>query len=111
MKLTERKIETLTVGGARKDRLVFDDSQRGLAVRVTATRSRSYLCQYTLKGQKWRRPVGPCPALPLSKGREARPPRMGGGGKSKKPPAEREEKAADPRGETRTPPPHHARGH
>ena len=34
MKLTERKIETLTTGRGQKDRLVFDDAQRGLAVRV-----------------------------------------------------------------------------
>jgi len=32
MKLTERKIETLSVDRGRKDRLVFDDAQRGLAV-------------------------------------------------------------------------------
>src|SRR5262245_56261758 len=36
MKLTERKIETLTADRGQKDRLVFDDAQRGLAVRVTA---------------------------------------------------------------------------
>jgi hypothetical protein len=45
MKLTERKIETLEVEHGRKDRLVFDDAQRGLAVRVTEGRGRTYLCQ------------------------------------------------------------------
>jgi hypothetical protein len=54
MKLTERKIELLAVERGRKDRLVFDDAQRGLAVRVTASGGRTYLCQYTLHGQKWR---------------------------------------------------------
>jgi hypothetical protein len=29
MKLTERKIGALLVDGGRKDRLVFDDAQRG----------------------------------------------------------------------------------
>src|SRR5258706_10703756 len=58
MRLTERKIETLTADGGRKDRLVFDDAQRGLAVRVTATGGRTYLCQYTLHGQKWRGTAG-----------------------------------------------------
>jgi hypothetical protein len=53
MKLTERKIETLEVEQGRKDRLVFDDAQRGLAVRVTASGGRTYLCQYTLHGEKW----------------------------------------------------------
>ena len=43
MRLTERKIETLTADGGKKDRLVFDDAQRGLAVRVTASGSRTYL--------------------------------------------------------------------
>jgi hypothetical protein len=43
MKLTERKIETLAVEQGRKDRLVFDDAQRGLAVRVTASGGRTYL--------------------------------------------------------------------
>jgi hypothetical protein len=36
MKLTERKIEALAVEHGRKDRLIFDGEQRGLAVRVTA---------------------------------------------------------------------------
>ena len=71
MKLTERKIETLTTGRGQKDRLVFDDAQRGLAVRVTASGSRTYLCQYSLNRQKWRVPLGSCSALSLSKAREA----------------------------------------
>ena len=73
MKLTERKIETLTAGRGQKDRLVFDDVQRGLAVRVTASGSRTYLCQYTLNRQKWRVPLGSCSALSLSKAREGPP--------------------------------------
>ena len=49
MNLTERKIEKLaTTERGREDRLVFDDEQRGLAVRITASGGRTYLCQYTL---------------------------------------------------------------
>ena len=68
MKLTERKIENaLKSNVAWKDRLiVFDDTQRGLAVRLTAGGGRNYLCQYTLHGQKWRVPLGFCTGVPLA---------------------------------------------
>ncbi|MGC1358785.1 MAG: Arm DNA-binding domain-containing protein [Xanthobacteraceae bacterium] len=69
MNLTERKIEKLATERGRKDRLVFDDEQRGLAVRITANGGRSYLCQYTLNGHKWRVPLGACSAVPLAKAR------------------------------------------
>ena len=71
MKLTERKIETLELQPGRKDRLLFDDAQRGLAVRVTASGGRTYLCQYTLHGQKSRVPLGSCSAVSLAQAREA----------------------------------------
>ena len=71
MRLTERKIEKLSPEHGRKDRLVFDDAQRGLAVRVTASGGRTYLCQYTLHGHKWRVPLGACSAVSLCKAREA----------------------------------------
>src|SRR5215831_1511556 len=94
MKLTERKIETLTVDRGRKDRLVFDAAQRGLAVRVTASGRRTYLCQYTLNGQKWRVPLGSCSALSLSKAREAAAAVMGDVAKGRNPAAERKEAVA-----------------
>jgi integrase len=94
MRLTERKIETLAVERAQKDRLVFDDAQRGLAVRVTASGSRTYLCQYTLHGQKWRVPLGACSALSLSSAREAAAAIMGDVAKGRNPAAERKEAAA-----------------
>ena len=94
MKLTERKIETLTVDRGRKDRLVFDDAQRGLAVRVTASGGRTYLCQYSLHGQKWRVPLGACSALSLSNAREAAAAIMGDVAKGRNPAAERKEAAA-----------------
>src|SRR5215467_15619102 len=89
MKLTERKIEMLAVEDGKKDRLVFDDAQRGLAVRVTATGGRTYLCQYTLHGHKWRVPLGSCSAVALSKAREAAAAVMGDVAKGRNPAADR----------------------
>jgi integrase len=94
MKLTERKIEKLAVERGGKDRLVFDDAQRGLAVRVTASGGRTYLCQYTLHGHKWRVPLGACLAVTLSKAREAAAAVMGDVAKGRNPAAERKEAAA-----------------
>ena len=78
----------------RKDRLVFDDAQRGLAVRVTASGGRTYLCQYTLHGHKWRVPLGACSAVALSKAREAAAAVMGDVAKGRNPAAERKDAAA-----------------
>ena len=94
MKLTERKIEKLAAERGRKDRLVFDDAQRGLAVRVTASGGRTYLCQYTLHGQKWRVPLGACSAVALAKAREAAAAVMGDVAKGRNPAMERKEAAA-----------------
>jgi integrase len=94
MKLTERKIETLAIEDGRKDRLVFDDAQRGLAVRVTASGGRTYLCQYTLHGRKQRVPLGACSAVALSKAREAAAAIMGDVAKGRNPAAERKDAAA-----------------
>ena len=94
MKLTERKIETLAVEHGRKDRLVFDDAQRGLAVRVTASGGRTYLCQYTLHGHKWRVPLGACSAVSLYRAREAAAAIMGDVAKGMNPAAERKDAAA-----------------
>jgi integrase len=94
MKLTERKIARLAAERGRKDRLVFDDAQRGLAVRVTASGGRTYLCQYTLHGHKWRVPLGACSAVALSKAREAAAAVMGDVAKGRNPAAERKEAAA-----------------
>jgi integrase len=94
MKLTERKIERLTTERGRKDRLIFDDEQRGLAVRVTASGGRTYLCQYTLHGHKWRVPLGSCSALSLGKARAAAAVVMGDVAKGRNPAADRREAAA-----------------
>src|SRR4051794_32274897 len=71
MRLTEREIQKLTCPPGRRDRLVFDDAQRGLAVRVTATGGKTYLAQYTIAGQKRRVPLGSCSAISLAKARQA----------------------------------------
>jgi integrase len=94
MKLTERKIETLAVEGSGRDRLVFDDTQRGLAVRVTAHGGRNYLCQYSLHGQKWRVPLGSCAAFSLADARDAAAAIMGAVAQGRNPAAERKNAAA-----------------
>jgi integrase len=94
VKLTERKIATLAVENGSKDRLIFDDAQRGLAVRVTASAGRTYLCQYTLHGHKWRVPLGACSAVSLHRAREAAAAIMGDVAKGLNPAVERKEAAA-----------------
>jgi integrase len=101
MKLTERKIDKLAAMLGRKDRLVFDDTQRGLAVRVTASGGRTYLCQYTLHGHKWRVPLGACSAVALSKAREAAAAVMGEVAKGRNPAADRKDAAAAERARRR----------
>jgi integrase len=93
MKLTERKIGKLAPEPGRKDKLVFDDAQRGLAVRVTTSGGRTYLCQYTLHGHKWRVPLGACSAVPLARARQAAAAIMGDVAKGQNPAAERKQAA------------------
>ena len=88
MKLTERKVEQLSPEPGRKDRLVFDDKQRGLAIRA-ASGGRNYVCQYTIHGHKWRVPLGSCSAVSLAKAREAAASVMGDVAKGRNPAAER----------------------
>lgn len=95
MNLTERRIERLVIENGGKDRLVFDDEQKGLAVRITASGSRSYLAQYTLHGIKFRVPLGSCGALSLAKARKAAAAIMGDVAKGKNPAAERKEEIAN----------------
>lgn len=94
MKLTQRRIERLTVELGRKDRLVFDDEQRGLAVRITANGGRSYLAQYSMHGAKHRVPLGACSALSLAAARKAAEAIMGRVALGKNPAVERKEAAA-----------------
>jgi len=71
MKLTTTRIDALECPPGKRDRLVFDDEQKGLAVRVTSSGSKSYLAQYTVAGQRKRVPLGSCGAVSLDKARDA----------------------------------------
>jgi Arm DNA-binding domain len=71
MKLTLNRIGGLKCPPGKRDMLVFDDEQRGLGVRVTASGGKTYLAQYTWHGQKRRVPLGGCGALSLAKARDA----------------------------------------
>jgi integrase len=61
---------------------------------VTTSGGRTYLCQYTLHGHKWRVPLGACSALSLAKAREAAAAVMGDVAKGRNPAVERKEAAA-----------------
>ncbi len=94
MKLTQTRIGALTCPAGKRDALFFDDDQRGLAVRVTAAGSKTFLTQYTFQGQKRRVPLGSCDALSLAKAREAAQAIMGDVAKGIDPAAERKQAAA-----------------
>ena len=68
MKLTETVVSKLECPVGKKDVLVFDDVQRGLAVQVSSAGSKTYLAQYTFGGSKRRIPLG---APPLALARSA----------------------------------------
>ena len=68
MKLTETQVAKFECPAGKKDVLVFDEVQRGLALRVTAGGGKSYLVQYTVDGAKRRIPLG---ALTLALARSA----------------------------------------
>ena len=95
MKLTTRRIEDLKCPVGKKDALQFDDEQRGLGVRMTASArkgsllGKSYLAQYTLRGIKRRVPLGSCSAISLAAAREAVRAILGDVAKGRDPAAER----------------------
>ncbi|MBF0562654.1 MAG: integrase arm-type DNA-binding domain-containing protein [Alphaproteobacteria bacterium] len=89
MKLTMRVIDGLTCPAGRKDRLVFDDEQKGLVVRVTAGGSKTYLCQYTAGTTKRRVPLGACNGISLAAARDAAQAILGDVAKGTDPAAER----------------------
>jgi integrase len=95
MKLTQRRIETLECPPGRKDMLVFDDEQRGLAVRVTAGGGKSFLAQYSFVGSKRRIPLGSCSAISLFDARLAARQIVGAVAGGKDPANERKSVALD----------------
>lgn len=70
-KLTEREIDRLACPPGKRDCMVFDTEQRGLAVRVVASGSKSYLAQYVAAGRKRRVPLGSVDAISLAAARTA----------------------------------------
>jgi integrase len=94
MKLTQRDIEKLACLAGSRDRLVFDDVQKGLAVRITATGSKSYLAQYTIGGRRRRVPLGSSAAISLSMARAAAAQIMGSAAMGTDTVAEREARTA-----------------
>ena len=70
-KLTEREIDRLACPPGKRDCMVFDTEQRGLAVRVVASGSKSYLAQYVTAGRKRRVPLGSVDAISLAAARAA----------------------------------------
>jgi integrase len=97
MKLTQRRIEALECPPGRKDMLVFDDEQRGLGVRVTASGGKSYLAQYSFAGAKRRIPLGACSAIALADARLAARRIVGKVAVGKDPAAERKAAALEAR--------------
>ena len=97
MRLTERNIETLACPAGRRDKMVFDDKQAGLGVRVTASGRKSFLAQYTLAGTKRRIALGSCAAISLAHARDAARAIMGDVAKGRDPALERKRAAAEAR--------------
>jgi integrase len=71
VKLSEHIIDHLTCPPGRRDRLVADDVQQGLYIRITSTGSKSYLAKYTLHGKSVKLPLGSRSALSLKAARSA----------------------------------------
>jgi integrase len=94
MKLTLNRIDSLKCSPEKRDMLVFDDEQRGLGVRVTASGGKTYLAQYNWHGQKRRIPLGSCGAVSLAKARDAVRAIMGDVAKGIDPAAERKKAKA-----------------
>lgn len=97
MKLTARVIDSLTCPPGRKDRLVSDDAQQGLYVRITATGSKSYLCKYAIAGKRSKVPLGSCNAISLKAARDAAAQIMGAKALGVDAAAERKAQAAEAR--------------
>ena len=97
MKLTLNRIDGLKCPQGKRDMLVFDDEQRGLGVRVTASGGKTYLAQYNWHGQKRRIPLGNCNAVSLAKARDAVRVIMGDVAKGVDPAAVRKKAAAEAR--------------
>ena len=94
-KLTEREIDRLACPPGKRDCMVFDTEQRGLAVRVVASGSKSYLAQYVTAGRKRRVPLGSVDAISLAAARIAARTVMGDVAKGTDPAAQRKAAVED----------------
>jgi integrase len=94
-KFTQSRIDALKCAPGHRDARVFDKEQPGLAVRITATGSKSYQVQYTFHGQKRRVPLGNCMRISLSQARAVARAIMGDVAKGKDPVTERREAAKE----------------
>lgn len=71
MKLTMRTIDALQCKPGKRDQLFFDTEQPGLAVRVMASGSKSFLAQFRANGLKRRVPLGSCSRISITDARKA----------------------------------------
>src|SRR5690349_3945282 len=69
MKLTNQKAATLALPSGKSDALFFDDDVPGLALRLRATGSRSWVFQYRHGTQQRRIALGVASALTLTEAR------------------------------------------
>lgn len=101
MKLTEKVIDELKIEPGRRDRLVFDEVQRGLGVRISASGSKTFLVQYVVQGIKRRIPLGHVSAITLRDARAAARGVLGEVAKGGDPAAERKTRAEAVKAERR----------
>jgi integrase len=97
VRLTQTRIEGLKCPPGKRDALIFDDEQRGLGVRVTASGGKTYLAQYAFHGQKRRIPLGSTSGVSLAKVRDVVRAILGDVAKGTDPAAERKKAAAEAR--------------
>jgi integrase len=72
MKLTEKIIADLTCSADQKDRLVFDDTVKGLGLRISNKGSKAFLVQFrNSSGSKRRMPLGVWGSITLDQARLA----------------------------------------
>jgi integrase len=97
MKLTLTRIADLKCPPGKRDMLVFDDEQRGLGVRVTASGGKTFIAQFSRRGQKSRIALGSCAAVSLASARAAARVIMGDLARGIDPTAERRKAAHEAR--------------
>jgi integrase len=91
MKLTEKIIATLTCEAGQKDRLVFDDTVRGLGLRISSKGAKNFLVQFrSASGIKRRLPLGTWGSITLEQARQGAKTALGQVASGRDPFADRE---------------------